>query len=78
MEMMKAVVCTKYGPPEVLRIVPYKKPIPKDDEVRIKICATSVTNSDIFIRSSRASFQFLIPMRLMIGIRKPRRDINYW
>jgi NADPH:quinone reductase-like Zn-dependent oxidoreductase len=74
-ETMKAVVCTKYGPPEVLRIVEYKKPIPKDDEVLINICATSVTNSDIFIRSSRVSLRFLIPMRIMIGIRKPRKEI---
>ena len=75
METMKAVVCTKYGPPEVLRIVQYKKPIPKDDEVLINIYATSVTNSDIFIRSSRISLQYLIPMRIMIGIRKPRKEI---
>jgi NADPH:quinone reductase-like Zn-dependent oxidoreductase len=74
-ETMKAVVCTKYGPPEVLRIVDYRKPIPKDDEVLINICATSVTNSDIFIRSSRVSLRFLIPMRIMIGIRKPRKEI---
>jgi NADPH:quinone reductase-like Zn-dependent oxidoreductase len=75
MDTMKAVVCTKYGPPEVLRIVQYKKPIPKDDEVLINIYAASVTNSDIFIRSSRVSLQFLIPMRIMMGIRKPRKDI---
>ena len=75
METMKAVVCTKYGSPEVLRIVQYKKPIPKDDEVLINIYATSVTNSDIFIRGSKVSLQFLIPMRIMIGIRKPRKEI---
>jgi len=75
METMKAVVCTKYGPPEVLRLVQYKKPIPKDDEVLINIHATSVTNSDVFIRSSRVSWQLLIPMRLMMGITKPRKEI---
>jgi NADPH:quinone reductase-like Zn-dependent oxidoreductase len=75
METMKAVVCTKYGPPEVLRIVQYKKPIPRDDEVLISIYATSVTNSDIFIRSSKVSLRLLIPFRMMMGVRKPRREI---
>jgi len=72
---MKAVACTKYGPPEVLRIVQYKKPIPRDDEVLINIYATSVTNSDIFIRSSKVSLRLLIPFRMMMGVRKPRREI---
>ena len=75
METMKAVVCPKYGPPEVLRIVEYKKPVPKDDEVLINIYATSVTNSDIFIRSSKVSLRLLIPFRMMMGVRKPRREI---
>ena len=75
METMKAVVCTKYGPPEVLRIVQYKKPIPKDDEVLISIYATSVTNSDIFIRSSKVALRLLIPFRIMMGVRKPRKEI---
>jgi NADPH:quinone reductase-like Zn-dependent oxidoreductase len=75
METMKAVVCTRYGPAEVLKIVEYAKPVPKDDEVLIKICATSVTNSDIFIRGSDIPLRFLIPMRMMIGITRPRNDI---
>lgn len=75
METMKAVVCSRYGSPEVLRVVQYEKPIPKDDEVLIKICATSVTNSDIFIRSSRVSLPLLIPMRIMIGITRPRKEV---
>lgn len=75
METMKAVVYTNYGPPEVLRIAQYAKPIPKADEILIKICATSVTNSDIFIRSSKVSLRVLIPFRLMMGIRKPRKEI---
>lgn len=75
METMKAVVCTKYGPPEVLKIAQYKKPIPREDEVLIRICATSVTNSDLFIRGSKVPLRFLIPMRMMLGIRKPRKEI---
>ncbi|MEZ4657009.1 MAG: NAD(P)-dependent alcohol dehydrogenase [Caldilineaceae bacterium] len=75
MATMKAAVCTKYGPPEVLRIVEYAKPIPRDDEILIKICATSVTNSDIFIRGSKVPLRILIPFRMMIGVRKPRKAI---
>jgi NADPH:quinone reductase-like Zn-dependent oxidoreductase len=75
METMKAIICTKYGSPEVLQIGQCKKPIPKKDEVLIKIYATSVTNSDIFIRGSNIPLLFMIPMRLMIGIKKPRNSI---
>ncbi len=75
METMKAIVCPKYGPPEVFQIKQWKKPIPKNDEVLIKIYATSVTNSDLFIRSSNIPLLFKIPMRLMIGIKRPRNAI---
>ena len=75
MDTMKAVVCTKYGPPEVLKIAQYKKPMPREDELLIQICATSVTNSDLFIRSSKVPLRVLLPFRLMIGIRKPRKEI---
>lgn len=72
---MKAIICSKYGPPEVLQIKDYEKPIPKKDEVLIKIYATSVTDSDIFIRSSNVTPGLIIPFRLMIGIRRPRNPI---
>jgi len=72
---MKAIVCRKYGPPEILKIVEYKNHVPKDDEILIKIYATSVTDSDIFIRSSNIPIQYRIPMRIMIGILRPRNEI---
>jgi len=75
METMKAIICTRYGPPEVFQIQQRPKPVPKNDEVLIKIYAASVTNSDIFIRSSDIPLMFRIPMRLMIGIRRPRNPI---
>ena len=75
MEKMKAIICTKYGPPEVLQLREVEKPNPKDNEVLIKIHATAVTASDIFIRGSEIPIQFLIPMRLYIGLRRPRRSI---
>jgi NADPH:quinone reductase-like Zn-dependent oxidoreductase len=75
MERMKAIICTKYGPPEVLQLREVEKPTPKDNEVLIKIHATAVTASDIFIRGSQIPIQFLIPMRLYIGLTKPRKSI---
>lgn len=72
---MKAIICPKYGPPEVLRLVEVEKPTPKDNEVCIKIRATAVTNSDIFIRGSKLPIQYWIPMRIMIGLRRPRKSI---
>jgi NADPH:quinone reductase-like Zn-dependent oxidoreductase len=75
MGKMKAIICTKYGPPEVLQLKEVEKPTPKDNEVLIKIYATAVTASDIFIRSSQLPIQFLIPMRLMLGLTKPRKSI---
>jgi NADPH:quinone reductase-like Zn-dependent oxidoreductase len=72
---MKAIICKKYGPPENLEIVERKKPAPKNDEVLIRIYATSVTDSDIFIRSSNVPLKMMILFRLMIGISKPRNEI---
>jgi NADPH:quinone reductase-like Zn-dependent oxidoreductase len=72
---MKAVVCTSYGPPEVLQLRDVDKPIPSDGEVLVKIRATAVTASDIFIRGSQLPWRYRIPMRVMIGLTKPRRAI---
>ncbi len=72
---MKAIVCTEYGPPEVLKLKEVEKPIPKDNEVCIEVYASAVTASDIFIRSSDLPIRFKIPMRLMLGITKPRQSI---
>jgi len=75
MNKMKAAVCTKYGAPEVLKVTEVEKPTPKEDEVCIKIYAAGVTASDIFIRGSNIPLRFKIPMRVLVGITKPRRPI---
>jgi len=72
---MKAIICSKYGPPEVLQVREVEKPVPNDNEVLIKIHATAVTASDIFIRGSKLPLWFWIPFRLAIGITKPRKSI---
>ncbi len=72
---MKAVVYTKYGPPEVLQVKEIGKPTPKDNEVLVRVRATTVTAGDVRMRSlnvPRAQWLFSL---LYLGIRKPKRPI---
>ncbi|MEK0219096.1 MULTISPECIES: NAD(P)-dependent alcohol dehydrogenase [Bacillus] len=72
---MKAIICTKYGPPNVLKLQNVKKPTPKKNEVLVKIHATSVTTGDCRMRSFSSPLLFWIPMRIILGFRTPRRPI---
>ncbi len=69
---MKAIVCTRYGPPEVLEMKEIPKPKPKPNEVRIRIKATGVTSGDVRIRRFDVPISFWIPARFALGITKPR------
>ncbi len=72
---MKAVVCTGYGAPEVLKLVEISKPVPKDNEVLIKNYATTCHIGDVRVRSFNVPFWQKIPFRLYLGITKPKRPI---
>ncbi len=81
METMKAVICTNYGPPEVLKMADVAKPLPEDDEVLIKINATTVHIGDTKIRRFEPGlgpvkdFFFKPVMRLIVGLKRPRKKI---
>ena len=71
---MKAVVWTKYGPPEVLQLREVERSTPKDNEVLIRIHATTVTAGDCEVRSLKFPFYFNLAMRLWRGLIKPRKN----
>lgn len=72
---MKAIICTKYGSPEVLELKEVENPVPKDNEILIKIHATTVASGDIRVRSFNSPLLLWLPMRLVLGLRKPRKPI---
>ncbi len=74
---MKAIVYTEYGPPDVLQLKEVDKPTPKDNEVLIKIYATTVSAGDVIMRSFRIPGNRLewLFARIYLGIRKPKRAI---
>ncbi|MBN8586521.1 MAG: NAD(P)-dependent alcohol dehydrogenase [Ignavibacteria bacterium] len=78
---MKAVICTKYGPPEVLKLIEVDKPVPKDNELLVKIIATTAHIGDTKIRRFEpglGKFKDLLfkpLMRFIVGFRGPRKKI---
>ncbi|MHA2099362.1 MAG: NAD(P)-dependent alcohol dehydrogenase [Candidatus Kariarchaeaceae archaeon] len=72
---MKAIVCTKYGSPDVLELQEVKKPVPRENEVLIRIHATTVTAGDCEIRSASFPLWMRILIRMAIGFRGPRKKI---
>ena len=70
---MKAIVWTKYGSPDVLQLKEIAKPTPKSNEVLIKIYATTVTAGDCEARNLKMPILIRLPMRMYVGLRKPKR-----
>jgi len=72
---MKAVICTNYGPPEVLQIQEVPKPLPNDNQILVKIIATAINSGDVRVRSFDVKGFMKVIMRLVLGISKPRKPI---
>mgnify|MGYP001425623591 CR=1 FL=1 len=70
---MKAIVWTAYGSPDVLQLREVKKPVPKDNEVLIRIDATTVPLGDCEMRSLSGARWYTLPVRTYVGFRKPQR-----
>jgi NADPH:quinone reductase-like Zn-dependent oxidoreductase len=72
---LKAAVCTRYGPPEVLRLEELATPVPRKNEVRIRILATAVSSSDCYVRGLDLNLAYRMMARLALGWNAPRRPV---
>ena len=72
---MKAIICTRYGPPGVLQPANVPKPVPRDNDVLIRIHATTCHFGDVRVRSAMVPLWAQLPFRLYMGILKPKRKI---
>jgi len=69
---MKAIIWTRYGPPEVLELRDVPRPVPRDDEVLIKVRAANVFPGDAELRRFQMHPSMWLPIRLVMGLRRPR------
>jgi NADPH:quinone reductase-like Zn-dependent oxidoreductase len=72
---MRAIVCTDYGPPDVLQLRDVLKPVPKDNEVLVRIRATTASAADCELRRFDFAPWIWVPMRLAFGISRPRQPV---
>jgi NADPH:quinone reductase-like Zn-dependent oxidoreductase len=72
---MRAVICTGYGPPEVLRLAEVERPTPRRNQICIRVVATSVTVSDCVVRGLKAPRLYRFLARLVVGWKAPRQPI---
>lgn len=72
---MKAIVATKYGSPDVLEVTNVEKPVPQNNEILVKVYATTVTAGDARVRSFNVPRSLWLPARLTLGLTKPKKSI---
>ena len=72
---MKAVVCLRYGPPEVLRLEDVEMPNPGANEMLVRVHSAAVSVSDCVIRSGRVKPAMWLPFRFFVGFRRPRHAV---
>jgi len=72
---VKAVVCTRYGPPEVLRVEDVPMPVSRRNQVSIRVAATAMTSSDCYVRGLNLPARYRVAARLAVGLTRPRRRI---
>jgi len=72
---LNAVVCTRYGPPEVLQVEERPTPVPRKNEVRIRILSTAVTSSDAYVRGLNLRPSYRLMARLALGWSAPRQPV---
>ena len=74
--IMKAITYSRYGPPDVMELADVVKPVPKDDEILVRVHAAEATKTDCEMRSFKYSVKwFWLPLRIALGVRRPKRKI---
>jgi NADPH:quinone reductase-like Zn-dependent oxidoreductase len=72
---MKEWICRGYGSPEVLALEDRPRPVPKDNEIPVRIHATTVSSGDVRIRTQKLPRGFGMIGRLVFGLRRPRQPL---
>jgi NADPH:quinone reductase-like Zn-dependent oxidoreductase len=72
---MKAIICTKYGSPELLEVQEVEKPIPKDEELLIRVISTAVNSGDVRVRGLVVEGFMKLVMQVILGFSKPKKPI---
>ncbi len=73
--ILKSIVCSKYGPPDVLRLKEIDEPVPKNNEVLIRVHAATVLMGDCELRGMNLPLSWQLIARIGFGFRGPRRKI---